>query len=228
MESQLKMGVGIFACDAFQVFSSLPVNLAKGIWTRSLSHFASLSHTPGALTADWLNVAPFMEAWDNVFRDPRSKQRDWIVKVDPDTVFFPDQLELQLQRLPKNLRTLPGDRGLYIKNCQAEGDLQLYGSIEVLSFSALRSYASRGTRCNFETTSKMGEDLWMQTCLDTLNVTSFLQPDVLRDGYCPVPAYFDPSNCRPGHAAYHPRKTVTQWWQCHDQVDGGDEASRQH
>lgn len=220
VESQLREGVGIFACDAFQVFSSRPVQLAEGVWTQPLAHFTSLSHAPGAFTATWLNVEVFTEAWDAVFSNPKSREQEWIVKADPDTVFFPHFLQLQLQSSRKKLGTLQGDTGLYIKNCPAEGNLQLYGSLEVLSIAALRSYSTRGDRCRFQTNSKMGEDQWLQQCMDKLDVTSVQEPEFLRDGYCAVPNRFNPDSCTPGHAAYHPRKTVQQWWQCHDGATG--------
>merc|ERR1712129_387658 len=135
-----------------------------------------------------------------------------VVKVDPDTVFFPGMLSLHLRSKYGQLAALAGTQGVYVQNCLVAGKLQFFGSTEVLSRAALRRYAARGLVCNSEKDPHMGEDMWMQNCLDKLQVVALKDSEILRDGYCPADKGWQPSHCRFSHAAYHPRKTVSQWW----------------
>jgi len=43
------------------------------------------------------NTAIFLQAWHSIFQSGIHERFDWIVKVDPDTVFFPDRLRLLVQ-----------------------------------------------------------------------------------------------------------------------------------
>lgn len=217
--SQVRSGVGIFACAGYRVFSSEKFELAPGIWTRPLPNFDSVSQAPWALTATWLNVAPFSAAWDIVFKDTEQSSHDWIVKVDPDTVFFPQILSLRLFSLHDIIAALASSqKGVYIQNCLIDGPLQLFGSIEIVSREALQLYAKRGSLCKSSRDFQMGEDMWMQRCLSSLNVAALRNGTFLRDGYCPADKEWQPSRCSFGHAAFHPFKTVDQWWRCHKEA----------
>lgn len=216
--SQAKSSVGIFACSAYRIFSGAAFELVPGILTRVLPSFDSLSQAPGALTATWLNSAPFAAAWDIIFSDPESKAHDFFVKVDPDTVFLPQVLSLRLWGLRDQLGSVAADRGIYLQNCLVSGSLQFFGSLEVISSVALQSYAMRGDRCRSSKDALMGEDMWMQGCLSKVGVAALKAEEILRDGYCPAHTGWQPAQCLAGHAAYHPLKAVDQWWRCHEEA----------
>jgi len=219
VQSQFRKKVGVFACDAFTVFSDVEVELGDGMRTAALPSLVSPLNVPGALTASWVNRAPFAKAWDQVAAlEANSSGYDWVVKVDPDTVFFPMQLRLHLRELRPEVKHSLDSTGVYLRNCMAQtGELQFYGSTEVLSQTALRRYAARGARCRFAASAQMGEDLWMQQCLDVLKVTAFQDAEIVADGYCPE-YHWQPAQCTFGRAAYHPLKSESQWWTCWQQV----------
>lgn len=210
VKHQFLARVGIFSCEGFAVFSNAVVSLDASVETRMLQRFAASSQVQGALTATWVNTAAFIEAWEAVMKEKDSWDHDWLVKVDPDTVFFPVQLKIRLQQLDPEVQRRDKGSGAYLRNCNT-ANLQLYGSIEVVSHKALGQFKNRGGRCDSPENARMGEDMWIQRCLDTLGVAGVADYEFLRDGYCPTDAH---RPCAFGAAAYHPYKAVEQWSDC--------------
>merc|ERR1711972_495569 len=69
-------------------------------------------NAPGQTTNSWLNTEIFLQAWQFVFYDGRFKKHDWIIKVDPDAVFFPERLRNNVRQ-----HTSPGGASLFYMNC---------------------------------------------------------------------------------------------------------------
>lgn len=212
---QALIGAGIFACDRHAVFSDRAVRLTNAVATRPLKNFTARLGVAGALTATWVNTAGFEEAWAAVAETKGIWDHDWVVKVDPDTVFFPMRLAMLLHRSASSLEAADRGAGVYLRNCAAPapGALQLYGSIEVVSHRALGQLTNRGGRCEGPDLLRMGEDMWLQRCLDSLGATGVQRDDILRDGYCPVAGE---KACTFGAVAFHPYKAVAQWNACRD------------
>jgi len=87
---------GVFACDGH-------------VWVR----WKSDTDTPG------INTNGLLFIWDELLFDGRYKSHDWTVKVEPDTVFFPDRLKNKLGAFELS----PKDDALYIKNAMQERGL---------------------------------------------------------------------------------------------------------
>mmetsp|Transcript_25104 Transcript_25104/g.83727 ORF Transcript_25104/g.83727 Transcript_25104/m.83727 type:complete len:501 (+) Transcript_25104:78-1580(+) len=208
-QHQATLGTGIFACDDYAVFSDKKMNLTSNIQTRDLQHFAAPMAVKGALTATWVNTEAFVEAWGVIVHMPEPWKNDWMVKVDPDAVFFPVRLKVHLQE--HAVQDADSGAGVFLKNCMTVGDLQLYGSLEVISHKALGALSDRKTRCDGADNARMGEDMWLQKCLQTLGGVGLDATGILRDRYCPVGGSKD---CAFGAAAFHPYKALAQWDGC--------------
>jgi len=214
VRSQLRKGASIFGCDFYAVYSDRKTWLSPGPPTRIDTSvlpggLGSQNGVPGALTSTWVNTECFMRAWAEVIKDGRYLRSDWVVKLDPDAVFFPARLR---ERLAKNIPNIEGP-GAYVKNCEhGPRGLGLFGSIEILSSSAVRTYAKEGSRCKTDLHySGWGEDFFMQKCLDLLGVQSVRDYDLLRDGYCTSQS----ATCDSATVvAFHPFKTPESYFQC--------------
>lgn len=217
VRSQLKEGASLFGCEDYLVLSDAAIWLSPGppvpINAKVLPQgIRSQQHVPGAMTATWLNTEVFIQAWGEVVRDGRYQHRDWVVKLDPDTVFFP-------RRLRQHLRTqnpAAFGRGVYLKNCpSAPRGLGLFGSMEVLSREAVSAFSSTIPRCRQQLASgNMGEDFFTQMCLDLAGAGHIDDYGLLNDGYCGGQAL----DCSQRKVAYHPRKTPEQWFYCWGQT----------
>merc|ERR1739836_331063 len=76
----------------------------------------------------WWNTPIFIAVWAAVVQEGRFDFHDWTVKVDPDTVFFPDRLRSILQTHPT---------AGFVANCK----YGLHGPMEVFAKSAMEIFA---------------------------------------------------------------------------------------
>jgi len=215
--NQLHAGVGIFACDDQVLFSDAATEVPE---TQVLPNFWAELQVPGALTASWVNTKGFMDAWVWIISNGRMDAHDWVAKVDPDAVFFPDRLKIHLDD-GRFKGAAKSENGVYLKNCFSGPDLQLYGSLEVLSSRAVRALGPAVDNCrNILDYERMGEDMWLQRCLDQIGVASVEDYDgLVADGYCPR----GPKGCWAQVAAFHPFKLPAQWSECYRQASGSNE-----
>ena len=82
-----------------------------------------VAHHPGTA----LNTEIFFKVWDRVFQDKRYLFHEYVVKVDPDTVFLVDRLRVALAFHHDE------EGGVYFNNCK----FGLHGPIEVFSQKAV-------------------------------------------------------------------------------------------
>lgn len=209
---QLENRVGIFGCDDFTVYCSSTENLGEGpsgmVTTMAINpgtgQVGSLA-VPGQTTTSWLNAMSFQEVWARVAQDGRFRYQQWTVKADPDAVFFPNRLKVHL--LPY------GSGAWYIRNCNQYPDVQMLGSLEVLSFGAVDSYALAAGNCkNSLPWQGWGEDYYLQHCLDTWDVVHIDDFSILGDARCNTLRPVDCSD--PTAAAFHPFKTLDDYADC--------------
>lgn len=214
VQHQVQIKAGIFSCQAYEVFSDKVMSLGSDVRTLKLNQFAARSGVQGALTATWVNTNAFIEAWEAVMSNVRMWRCEWVVKVDPDAVFFPARLRVLLRDLQHEVQEQDTDKGAYLRNCNAD-NLQLYGSMEVVSRNALYRFRHHVSECSSADVKRMGEDMWMQQCLDKIGAAGIDAWNILDDKYCPA-TNTHPQPCRFGAAAFHPYKAKEQWSQCWD------------
>lgn len=123
----------------------------------------------------------FKSAWDVVIQDARMRETEWTVKVDPDTVFFPERLRQHLQRLQQ-----PENKTVFLLNCDRySGSPVLFGAVEVLSRRAVEAYSSGQERCRGSIPWRtLPEDEFMQKCMQLLGVTSVFDGNMVGDDRC--------------------------------------------
>jgi hypothetical protein len=147
----------------------------------------------------------FLKAWEQVKTDGLYRQHDWIVKVAPDAVFFPQRLRDRLVRIaPVN-----SGASMYLLNCKLS--FGFFGALEVMSRVALLSFYEGLERCkNVLPWRSIGEDMFLQKCLDFLEVAPRPEFGLLSDSYCGE----QPSPCISGKVAFHPFKSVEEYLKC--------------
>jgi hypothetical protein len=150
------------------------------------------------------NIDAFIHTWEKVRQDGRYKKHDWVVKVDPDAVFFPDRLKMHLDQL----RTPKGAK-VYLKNVDFR--FQFMGALEILTTQAADAYFENANLCSQKQGHEGGEDFYMKTCLDGIGVAHQTDYKLLHDKYAAQ------NGCNDGWAvAFHFYKAVGAWNKCHD------------
>jgi len=220
-------GVGIFACDEHMVFSNGGVVNVGGVPVPQIDiegdiRMGNLSEA-GTTTSSWLNTLIFLKAWDMIFEDGRWWDYEWIVKVDPDAVFFPNRLKIRLYPYYKAGDT--NGPALFVANCDRSWNnepwsLKLFGSLEVFTRNAVGMYRAYKDKCEEGLDWKgWGEDFYMQECLKLLHVGIINGVDFLGDASCHA------AGCGDTHkVAYHPFKDAGSWFSCWGQSNAAPAA----
>jgi len=197
-------GQGVFRCDVHSVLSDYAFWVGPGVRPIEIGNVTS----PPALWGSVMNAKPFVRAWDTVIRAQHYWNCGWVVKVDPDTVFFPE-------RLSQHLAEMPAHTPFWVRNWDYK--FGMLGCIEILSVPALQLYAKRKRECLAGNISAEGEDGWLAFCLnDILGVPSQLDTGVLD--------YAGELNAcvwRRDVPAFHPFKDPAMFTQCLDSSTGG-------
>jgi hypothetical protein len=214
---QLKRGVGIFACDESIVISSKTVNLGRNSYGDDVITWANPPPSnqigdlsdQGVTTNSWLNTVTFIVAFDTILSDSQGRvwQKDFLVKVDPDAVFFPD-------RLRGHVKAQVG-KPVFYHNCLVGGQGKLYGALEVFSKQAMETYHRENHRCKSELHWKgWGEDLFMSKCMLLLGAQGIDDFTLVGDARCMHAPCTDT-----WRAAFHPFKDLSSWLWCYHQSD---------
>lgn len=199
MSMQVEMQVGIFTCDAYDVYSSKAMSLHGVVHTRVLK---TDLHCPlGGKFHTLMNTPIFVKVWDRVIKDGQFRLQDWSVKADPDTVFFPSRLREVLK--DTDLIAAQAGKGKFYNNCK-EG---LHGPLELLSRRALESYETGAKACKLPPQ----EDVYLQACLLKLGVGQWDDFNILAEDHCASP---DWASCTGKHVSFHPFKTVQAYKEC--------------
>lgn len=219
VQHQLRTGAGIFACDAFSVFSDQIMQI--GEYGRHPTPFMTTIipgislGAPAGTVSHISNSRIFLHAWRLLSEEGCFNETDWSVKVDPDTVFMPWRLR---PRLPKGWGS--GEpAGIYVHNCQVASptDLGFYGAVEVLSRRAVLAVLGGLDECKANLSVNglnylaLGEDLFTQMCLDYVGANRRYDPGLLSDAFC---SSQPEAVCSSGAVAVHPFKTVDQQMDC--------------
>jgi len=213
VELQLKRRAGIFKCNDFAVISSELVNLGfwddgnVTTWYNPVPQ-VGMGTLGGAVTTNsFLNTQIFIVAWNTLVSSKQLDGHDFVVKADPDCVWFPD-------RLATHVKAYMGE-AVYFPNCNLFQDSppqgpKLYGALEVFSKQAIDLYGNGGSaRCQAMDWHGWGEDYYMQMCMLLLGARG--QPDYLLvgDQRC------IPAGCEDWtRVAFHDYKDPTAWGTC--------------
>jgi hypothetical protein len=180
-------GASIFACDAHATFNTWQTEfIQEGTWNSVV------------------NTDVFKSVWYDVQKDGQYQSHDWVVKVDPDSVFFPDRLKAHLGGF-----NAPREMPIYVKN--TERDFGFLGAIEVFSKEAVDKllWPDVLKRCEEEVGLRSGEDGYMKGCMDMIGAGYMEDVDVLR-----TPAAKD---CNDGRrVCFHAFKDVSGWEGCYN------------
>mmetsp|Transcript_78534 Transcript_78534/g.163164 ORF Transcript_78534/g.163164 Transcript_78534/m.163164 type:complete len:635 (-) Transcript_78534:203-2107(-) len=127
LKEQEHQKVGIYACDEHTVFSNQTI-LMSGEESP-----VEISMVPGSLAVAYggrwmtaLNTGVFNRLWMEVIKLGRYRYHDWIVKVDPDAVFFPSRLRELLRHKspyhdPEVQRRVPEPKSMKCGTCGLKG-----------------------------------------------------------------------------------------------------------
>mmetsp|Transcript_118819 Transcript_118819/g.236713 ORF Transcript_118819/g.236713 Transcript_118819/m.236713 type:complete len:587 (+) Transcript_118819:86-1846(+) len=208
LRNQAEHGTGIFACEETTAFSSQSVKLSAKFYTEPLYN-TSLHCRRGGRWGTYLNTPIFTKIWMKIVYDGRYKFHDWVVKVDPDTVFFANRLRDILREPEFNESEI--HNGAILHNC-GHG---LHGPIEVLSRRAMQVFGENLWNCE----QKPQEDWFLSLCLDKLQARVHYRDDLLAESSCFLmgKGRKDPNwqSCYTAHASFHPFKTPEQYMECH-------------
>jgi len=195
VRSHFHRGYSIFGCDQFKVFEQ---------GTRVDDVDIALDVTPlGDLQASvfgdggsWSNTAIFMQAWKLIADDGEYRVYDWVVKVDPDTVFHP-------ARLKKRLLAVPPGSSTYLQNCVGYPTI---GALEVFSREAVTAYLQGSEGCE-DLVVGSAEDYFICKCMERLGVQRRRDLMLLR--------HEQPGGCEdPSVVAFHPYKDADEYAAC--------------
>lgn len=200
----------IFMCEHWQIYSSQPMQLAPRLTTR-LVNTSQVAEAAG----QWgtaLNTEAFVAYWRALILDGDYLKAKWLIKVDPDTVWFPHRLVPLLMETEQH-HSLEAP-GIYLNNCP-QG---LHGPIEILSQTAFSTLAEVSPKCFWSMNNwgnwQWGEDMWLDQCFLTVgHAKRIYVPKMLAEDHC---------NNWPGWrsceaediVAFHPFKNAEQYIQC--------------
>jgi len=199
VQAQHKSGIGIFQCDGYLVFSG-----------------RKFPRSVGADLETFYEIDAFHRVWDDVLVDGRYRIFEWTVKLDPDTVFFPERLRHHLARLRP-----PANTSMYIKGSPGAGprwEVGFAGPVQVFSEKALELYSLKKDLC-FENLGHLtqeglrgGDHVYMRACMDAIGAGFMADPDLLVDRS-------DPALCgNTSVVAFHAHKTLESWLGCYNEA----------
>eukprot|EP00419_Tripos_fusus_P057479 CAMPEP_0172928618 /NCGR_PEP_ID=MMETSP1075-20121228/218069_1 /TAXON_ID=2916 /ORGANISM="Ceratium fusus, Strain PA161109" /LENGTH=409 /DNA_ID=CAMNT_0013789905 /DNA_START=236 /DNA_END=1465 /DNA_ORIENTATION=- len=199
IKQQLDLSIGIFACNEWAVITDdrLALNrwgehgfpkIPEGIDTDNDTLTWAIGSTTVAKGAQTnpLNSGPFQTAWKALQRSKRLDNHDWVVKVDPDTVWFPVRLRSHLQTYMPGHGN--GRDNIFLKNCPRFNSMQ--GPVEVISRKGAINLENNIQNCGG--VWGVGEDHFMVACVQQLGVSPIMEAGLLNDKYCD--GYVDCSN----------------------------------
>mmetsp|Transcript_161301 Transcript_161301/g.391685 ORF Transcript_161301/g.391685 Transcript_161301/m.391685 type:complete len:409 (+) Transcript_161301:2-1228(+) len=198
---QYSLGKSIFACEEFAIYSSEVINITGNgssyLQTRVVHH--DLHCKIGGKFMTVLNTPVFVHVWNKILEDGRYKFHAWTVKVDPDTVFFPERLRMMVAKV----ESPQADNGVFLNNCR----FGLHGPLEVVSRRSLERYAEGRESCK----KPPQEDVYLQACLIKLGARQVDAFDALSEEHCESEGW---ELCQNASAAFHPFKTTEKYTGC--------------
>jgi hypothetical protein len=232
LTEQLKRSASIFSCSGWAVYSDAQVELGAGsgvTTTKVLDRQNDFHSVKRPKVGGWMNTGMFVQVWKQIAADGVWSHHNWIVKVDPDAVFFPHRLLGMLRHQP-----VPA-KGIYLENCKYV-DYGYFGNLEVFSHKAfavlLQNLDSCYQKLDWKTGIKggkwgpMGEDLFAQRCMDDNGVLHTEAFGIAADGACEADRpqnqkknkKYKPDCVGSTAATLHPFKKPAEWVKCWEEA----------
>lgn len=163
-----------------------------------------------------LNTPVFQRFWKRVMDDGRAWHHDWVIKVDPDCVFFPHRLKEMLANEYKP-HGKP-DAAVWLNNCQ----LGLHGPLEVFSKQALGAYKDSHGACDPVAEEHGQEDVFLRHCFSTLNLVKVDVFNLLLESEWACNERPSAVNhmppCYDRQVSFHPFKSVETYNNCYEKA----------
>lgn len=225
LQAQYSQGkVGLFACNDWAIYSNESLQITPAgeePVVKTLLINGSLSAETGGDWGTALNTDVFIRFWDAVIQTKQAWENDWIVKVDPDTMWVPTRLRALLRTHVGPLGQPEPPGGHYLNNCH----VGLHGPIEVLSKRALGNYKGGRKRCQKGKVSEIGqEDYFLRECFKLLGVEEVKAYNLMLEATLACQEVASAENpdrppCFSPQVAFHPFKTIETWMRCHGEAD---------
>merc|ERR1711920_589727 len=207
MRAVYPKGTNIFGCNHWEVFSDIETWLETPTRNDTIEIHGQPATYNGAL---WLNCDMFFSAWDKLMELGNFANHDWTVKVDPDAVFVPERLRQHLAQ-----QHLGWNAQVYVKNCEHFKSMQ--GPLDIFSQAAVAKLRTDFGRCRASIPQdNIGEDGFMQKCMEFLQIGALDEYTLLEDLYCGKTYWgqrADPCTDQ-WKAAFHPYKTAESYTRC--------------
>lgn len=222
MRGQFERGIGIFdsTCAEWAVFSNESISLNCESADKKYNTVVlngTLEVKRGGEANSALNTVVFQRFWDRVLEDGRVWKHDWVVKVDPDTLFLPSRLREMINSGEGAFGKKEPGGGMYINNCF----LGMHGPIEVFNKAALGNYFNGKAKCSKGEPGKRGqEDVFLRECFKLLGVEKVDAFNILLEGEnaCKEMPSTEEPHARPPcfapEAAFHPFKNIPSMMRC--------------
>lgn len=217
-------GMGIFSCDEWAVYTNRTETLTPDNSTRSFRTTLLQGDLDAPIGGDYntsMNTDVFIRFWQTVIADGRAWKHNWIVKVDPDALFFAARLRKLLRSNVGKLGGPEPEKGWYLNNCHGG----LHGPIEVFSVRALKTYnESAEALCIGGPPHQHGQEDWfLRSCFRALEVEQVDAFNLLFEGHWACqerPSTWHPYRppCFAPQVAFHPFKSFASLKHCYDEA----------
>lgn len=220
VQKQYQLGVGIFSCQGWRVFSIEPLVLGGEVNSTAISGVWA-TWNPDSYGTKLLNTHVFMKAWDKIAEGNLHAPHDWVVKVDVDAVFLADRLQKILGQESWSWASKWGS-AVYIMNCAKYESMQ--GPLEIITRAGVDQLLDGFATCrsSIPTTDK-GEDQFLNQCMKLLGLQGVVGYDFLSDFYCDgMDAACDCASGNHMSSTFHPCKSEEAFFKCAEVVRGFD------
>lgn len=197
---QQKLDKGIFSCESWALYSSQVFELPSGLKTRKI--YASQMVEKGGQWNVVLDTDVLMAFYREVLKDPEWREAKWIVRADPECIFYPVHLKTILfhQEQVGNVDASP----TYLVSADTAVGFPRF--FQVMSQSALRQLATDSRSCfwrmRYWGNSQYHGSMWFDSCLnETVHARRVKPPKLIADG---------PAECASEHFAVYWPVTSSQ------------------
>mmetsp|Transcript_42118 Transcript_42118/g.78279 ORF Transcript_42118/g.78279 Transcript_42118/m.78279 type:complete len:325 (-) Transcript_42118:25-999(-) len=211
MGLQSDMGAGIFGCDKFLVYSDKILELGEQRKHRTLVLRNTSLHCNVKQSA--LNAKIFYNLWKQVLDDQEWVNYHWSLKLDPDTVFFPDRFRRMIFDNATVMQATAWPFGTFLTNCPNQG--LFHGPLEALSERAMKAFSTHISFC--PDPREAPEDQYLRTCLwKFVRINSVGAFSVVSTNLCANSGF---RQCLGRYAGFHPFKGTQEWQACHQRSE---------
>lgn len=214
LKMQLRQRISVFSCTYTAIISTIAKKIGEldgtdvVTWANpSMTVTMGKRGVNGSTTDSYLNARTFIAAWDILMNSGHVWAYDFVVKADPDAVFFPERLKMHVMDYI--------GKDVYVPNCGKYGDPLLYGSLEVFSVGAIKRYHDNVQTCKALEWQGWGEDYYMQHCMQALGIEAKTDTLEVGDDRCVSAPCSDYTK-----VAFHAFKTVPSWMVCYKEAIG--------